>query len=139
MILNTWGKFQSNTRDSHLENNHLHVNLNVCFLSSKGAITHPFINSELLFLQCLIGLMILYTCWKFRSSTRNGYLEKLESIHLHANQTPKGPILIYKSIQSCLFLLCLKGLMIRNACGKFQSNICSCHLENLKYPLACKP
>ena len=54
----------------------LHVNLKVVVPSLKGAITHP-LNSELLFLLCLIGLMILNTCRKFRPNTRSGLLRKL--------------------------------------------------------------
>ena len=60
MIRNTCEKFQSNIRSSYLENLeniHLHANLNLGIRSPKGAITHPLINSELLFLPCLIGLM----------------------------------------------------------------------------------
>ena len=48
----------------NLENIHLHVNLNVGFLSPKWAITHPIINSEsVTFLTLLIGLRILNTCF----------------------------------------------------------------------------
>ena len=88
MIRNTCGKFQSNTSSGYLENLeniHLHAKLNIGILSSKGAITHPLINSELLFLLCLIGSMIRNTCGKFQSYTSSGYLENLENIHLHAN------------------------------------------------------
>ena len=72
MILN----FQSNTCDSHLENIHLHVNLNFDFLSPKGAITHPLINLELLFLLCLINLMIKNTYGKFQSNLSSSYFNK---------------------------------------------------------------
>ena len=97
MIRNTCGKFQSNTSSGYIENIHLHANFNLCILSHKGAITHPLINSELLFLLCLIDLMIRNTCGKFQSNTSSGYLENLENIHLHANfnlgiPSPKGAI-----------------------------------------------
>ena len=65
--------------------------------SPKGAITHPLINSGLLFLLFLIDLIIRNTCGKFQSNTSSGYLENLENIHLHANfnlgiLSPKGAI-----------------------------------------------
>ena len=51
----------------------------------KGTITHLFIDLEIHVLLCLIDLMILNNCGKFRSTTRNGNLVKLENIYLHAN------------------------------------------------------
>ena len=49
---------------------HLHVNLNHCVLSPKGAIIHTLINSDLFFLLCIIGLMIRNVFEKFQYNTK---------------------------------------------------------------------
>ena len=73
MIWNTCGKFQSNIWRSYLENSHLLANLSVGILNPKETITHPLINSELLYLLSLIGFMIRNTFGKFQCNISDRY------------------------------------------------------------------
>ena len=64
-------------------------------------------------------------------------LRKRRKLHLHANLnidilSLNGDITRPNINLELMFLLCLKGIMIRNSCGKFQSNICSSWLDNLE-------